>query len=82
MLGGSGLQMAKKKTEFDGAARRLAEIILDQLATLPPKVAKEKREELRRMAVKASRVSRSGKASRPPQTGATRRSVRSRAKTA
>jgi len=46
--------MAEKKIEFDKAVERAARIILDQLSTLPPDTAKQKRLELEQMAVKAS----------------------------
>jgi hypothetical protein len=56
--------MAKKKTEFDKAVGRAARIILDQLSTLPPETAKQKRLELEQMALKASRAAKNGKHSR------------------
>ena len=56
--------MAKKKTELDKAVERAAKIILDQLSTLPPEIAKSKRLELERMAVKASRAAKVGEYSR------------------
>ena len=74
--------MAKKKSEFDKAVERAARIILDQLSTLPPEIAKQKRLELEQMAVKASRAAKNGKRSRLQRTRATRPSARSRAKTA
>jgi hypothetical protein len=74
--------MAKKKTEFDKAVERAAKIILDQLNTLPPQVAKQKRRELEQMAAKASRAAKNGRRSRLERTQATRLSARSRAKTA
>jgi hypothetical protein len=74
--------MAKKKTEFDKAVGRAARIILDELSTLPPETAKQKRLELEQMALKASRAAKNGKRSRQQRTSATRPSTRSRAKTA
>jgi len=74
--------MAKKKAEFDKAVERAAIIILDQLSTLPPEIAKQKRFELEQMAVKASRAAKNGKRSRLQRTRTTRLSTRSRAKTA
>ncbi|MGA8872643.1 MAG: hypothetical protein WA434_06115 [Candidatus Acidiferrales bacterium] len=56
--------MAKKKTELDKAVERAAKIILDQLSTLPPETAKQKRLELEQMAVKASHAAKNGKHSR------------------
>ena len=58
------MMMAKRKIEFDKAVERAARIILDQLSTLPPEIAKPKHLELERMAVKASRAARVGKHSR------------------
>ena len=48
--------MAKKKTEFGKAVERAARIILSQLDTLPPGLARKKRDEFHRMALKASRA--------------------------
>jgi len=52
--------MAKKKTELDKAARKLATIILAQLDTLPLDVAKAKRKEFHRIAARASRAAKTG----------------------
>jgi len=74
--------MAKKKTELDKAAEKLATIILAQLDTLPPDVAKAKRKEFHQMAVRASRAAKTGKPSRLRRNAVIRPSTRSRAKTA
>lgn len=51
---GLGNRDGQEETEFDKAVERAARIILDQLSTLPPETAKQKRLELEQMAVKAS----------------------------
>ena len=52
--------MTKKKSKLDKAADIVAQIIAEQLATLPPAVAVAKRKRLHDLAVKVSRASTPG----------------------
>jgi len=47
--------MATKNAKLDKAVDTIAEIIQSQLDTLPPAVAKAKRQQLHRLATKVSR---------------------------
>jgi hypothetical protein len=72
----------KKKTVLDKATDIVATIILEQIDTLAPDVAKAKRKELHALAAKVSRSSPRGKRVRQSQNGDLRLVSRSRAKTA
>ena len=74
--------MATKNAKLEKAVEKVAEIIQSQLDTLPPAVAKAKRQELHRLATKVSRSSGRGKPSRQSRNGDPRPLSRSRAKTA
>jgi hypothetical protein len=53
--------MVRKKIKLDAAVERVAEIIQRHLGILSPAEAKNMREEIRALAVKASRASRRSK---------------------
>jgi hypothetical protein len=67
----------KISSKLDQAAKRLAEIVMEQLFSLPLEEAKTIREEIRRMAAKPSRR---GRTSRPRRNGGPRPLLRTSAK--
>jgi hypothetical protein len=73
------IPMASKKSKLDKATDLVAKIIREQLATLPPEIAKAKRKELHDLAAKVSPTSTRGKRPRPVRTGDLRRISQSRA---
>jgi len=73
--------MARKNTsKLDQAANRLAEIVIEQLSSLPLEKAKAIREEIRRLAAKPSRRGGRGKTSRPRRNAGPRPLSRASAK--
>jgi hypothetical protein len=74
--------MAKKNPKLDAAVKRTAEILQEHLDTLPTSDAKAMRNDLNRLAIKASRSARRGKGSKSPKNEGLRLLSRSSAKPA